>query len=133
MLAIEVEYLMGRVLASAHNDRKKVERPPHPQKLFSALVAAYEECEMGGEARAALEWLESLHDQPKIYAQPADARGFGREVSDVFVPINDSVEQFKENKKIKKLFPLIADGLNLRRNIKVDASNQSWLAFQEAD
>lgn len=116
MLAIEIEYLMGRVLASTHNERRMAEWPPHPQKLFSALVAAYEECDLGSDARAALEWMEALRDPPQIYAQPPDKEGWGRDVSYVFVPVNDSEAQFKKNKIKKKLYPLIADGINLRRN-----------------
>ena len=40
MLAIEIEFLTGRYAATAHNDRKCAEWPPHPARFFSALVAA---------------------------------------------------------------------------------------------
>jgi CRISPR-associated protein Csb2 len=89
MLALEVEYLMRRVLASSHNDRTVVEWPPHPSRLFSALVAAYEECDLGDSARAALEWLESL-PEPRIYAKPPEHEGSVRDAHGVFVPVNDS-------------------------------------------
>src|SRR5687768_2406645 len=89
MFALEVEYLMGRVLASTHNDRTTVEWPPHPARLFSALVAAYEECDLGDLARAALEWLETL-PEPRIYAKPPEHEGFVRDAHGVFVPVNDS-------------------------------------------
>ncbi len=46
MLALEIEYLMGRVLAATREDRRTVEWP-HPSRLFSALVAAYQECDLG--------------------------------------------------------------------------------------
>jgi CRISPR-associated protein Csb2 len=88
MLALQVEYLMGRVLASAHNDRTAVEWPPHPARLFSALVAAYEECDLGNGARAALEWLETL-PEPRIYAKPTEHEGSVRDTHGVFVPVND--------------------------------------------
>ncbi len=88
MLALEVEYLMGRVLAAGHNDRREVEWPPHPSRLYSALVAAYKECELGDEARTALEWLEAL-PAPDIYAQPPQHDEFVRDVADLFVPVND--------------------------------------------
>lgn len=89
MLALEVEYLMGRVLASRREDRRAVEWPPHPARLFSALVAACKECDMGDDARAALQWLEAL-PAPAIYANPPSHEDRVRDVHDVFVPVNDA-------------------------------------------
>ena len=89
MLAFEMEYLMGRVLASTRDDRKVVEWPPHPSRLFSAFVAAYRECDLGEDARAALEWLEGLPESPRIYAQPPEHGGWIRDSHEVFVPVND--------------------------------------------
>ena len=89
MFAVEVEYLMGRVLASSYNDRTAVEWPPHPARMFSALVAAYEERDLGEGARAALEWLETL-PEPGIYAKPPEHQGTVRDAHGVFVPVNDS-------------------------------------------
>jgi CRISPR-associated protein Csb2 len=88
MLALEVEYLMGRVLATRRDDRRAVEWPPHPARLFAALVAAFKECELGSDVRRALEWLEAL-PEPSIYANPPEHDGNVREVRDVFVPVND--------------------------------------------
>lgn len=88
MFALEVEFLMGRVLASAHDDRRSVEWPPHPTRIFSALVAAYEECDLGSEAREALEWLEVM-PPPMLYANPPDHERWSRDVHSVFVPVND--------------------------------------------
>lgn len=89
MLALEVEYLMGRALASRRENRKAVEWPPHPARLFSALVAACKECDMGEDARAALQWLEAL-PAPAIYANPPSHEDWVRDVHDVFVPVNDA-------------------------------------------
>lgn len=89
MFALEVEYLMARVIASVHNDRTMVEWPPHPARLFSALVAAYKECDLGDGARAALEWLETL-PEPRIYAKPPEHEGAVRDTHGIFVPVNDS-------------------------------------------
>lgn len=121
MLVLEVEYLMGRALASRREDRKAVEWPPHPARLFSALVAAYKECDMGEDARFALEWLETL-PPPAIYANPPDHEGYVRDVCDVFVPVNDSNDQLKKKKdgKISK-FPQISDGIGIRRG-----RNERW-------
>ncbi|EPH07275.1 CRISPR-associated protein/csb2, dpsyc system protein [Propionibacterium sp. oral taxon 192 str. F0372] len=41
MLTIEVNFLTGRYVASAHDDRDEPEWPPHPARLFSALVSAW--------------------------------------------------------------------------------------------
>ena len=38
---IEVNFLTGRYVATFHNDRRQPEWPPHPARLFSALVAAW--------------------------------------------------------------------------------------------
>ena len=104
MLALEVEYLMGRILASAHNDRTLVEWPPHPARLFSALVAAYEESDLGDEARAALEWLEVL-PEPGIYAKPPEHEGSMRDAHGVFVPVNDSSEIPERRLRQVRWFP----------------------------
>lgn len=58
MLAIEVEYLMERVYASEFADKTKNEWPPHPARLFSALVAAYRDTDGTEDERQALLWLE---------------------------------------------------------------------------
>lgn len=89
MLALEIEYLMGRVLAATRDDRRTVEWPPHPSRLFSALVAAYQECDLDKDARAALEWLEALPESPRIYAHPPEHKGYIRDTNEVFVPVND--------------------------------------------
>src|SRR5258708_33918376 len=57
MLAFEVEYLLGRVFAGDFSDRAASEWPPHPARLFSALVAAHFETGATHEGRAALDWL----------------------------------------------------------------------------
>ena len=60
MLAFEVEYLLGRVFSGDSRDREEPEWPPHPARLFSALVAACHETRMGEGVREALLWLEKL-------------------------------------------------------------------------
>ena len=81
--AIHVHYLTGYCCA-AEAGTGRVEWPPHPARLFMALVSA---CyESGGEVAelAALRWLESL-DPPTVFAGDHDPR---RGVQ-VFVPTND--------------------------------------------
>ncbi len=85
MLAIEVNFLTGRYIATAYNSRQAGEWPPHPARLFSALVATHfaDEEPAAGE-RAVLEWLEA-QPPPEIRASGASAR----EIYTVFVPVND--------------------------------------------
>ena len=86
MFALEVEYLTGRAVASARDDRDSAEWPPHPGRLFMALVAAHAERDSNDEAEnAALAWLESLRP-PEISATGASYRV----VLDVYVPVNDN-------------------------------------------
>jgi CRISPR-associated protein Csb2 len=86
MLALEVHLLAGRYVATAFNDRLAAEWPPHPARLFSALVAAhFEELDPPAQERAALQWLEA-QGAPEITAPEASAR----DVVTVYVPVNDT-------------------------------------------
>lgn len=85
MLAIELTFLTGRYVATSYNDRRRAEWPPHPARLFSALVATHFAAESpASEERQALRWLEAL--APPEIAHSAAAE---REVVTVFVPVND--------------------------------------------
>ncbi len=85
MFAIEVEFLMGRVVATDIHERNEPEWPPHPQRLFSALVASQSDLDLGSPGELALAWLESL-PPPEIRAELAPSR---RQVHSHWVPIND--------------------------------------------
>jgi len=83
VLVIEVEYLMGRSYATDFRDDTKPEWPPHPDRLFEALVAAHHDTFSENGERTALRWLETL-GAPQI----ADGE-MGRADSVVnFVPTN---------------------------------------------
>jgi len=83
-LVIEVEYLTGCAMATDRELRNKPEWPPHPQRLFSSLVAAYKECDFGEAERAALDWLEGLAP-PQLRFSEAPPR----DPAPVYVPVND--------------------------------------------
>lgn len=86
MLAIEVNFLTERFVATAHHDRRAAEWPPHPARLFSALVAAWADDDAPSpDERRALEWLEA-QDPPSIAATEAVTR----KVLTNFVPVNDT-------------------------------------------
>lgn len=93
MLAIEVEFLMGRAVSASWGQRERPEWPPHPQRLFSALVAAHFEMDTGPGAEAALRWLETL-PAPEICADPDPSY---RDAHIHWVPVND--EAVKSEKK----------------------------------
>ena len=77
--------MTGRFVATSHNDRRKSEWPPHPARLFSALVAAWADADTPAPSeRAALEWLES-QPPPKVAASEA----VQRHAVSHFVPVND--------------------------------------------
>ncbi len=86
MTAIEVNFLTGRYVATAHHDREAHEWPPHGARLFSALVATWADAEVPDETeRSALEWLET--QQPPRISAPEVVR---RRVVSHFVPVNDA-------------------------------------------
>src|SRR5689334_20692159 len=74
MFALRIEYLSGRSVSTEYNARDKAEWPPHPARVFSALVAAWASCEEHSEReRKALEWLEGI-GSPMISASHATER-----------------------------------------------------------
>jgi len=88
MLAVALDLLTGRYGATEYNDRGRAEWPPHPARLFSALVAAWADAEQpDSEERAALLWLEN---QGAPYLACSDASELARRrVVTVYVPGND--------------------------------------------
>ena len=86
MLTIEVNFLTGRFVASAYHDRTRPEWPPHPARLFSALVATWADADrLDPTERQAIVWLENL-PPPSISASDATPRITATH----FVPVNDA-------------------------------------------
>jgi CRISPR-associated protein Csb2 len=124
MLAIEVELLAGRYAATAHNDRNRVEWPPHPARFFSAMVAALHDRDaVDLSERESLLWLEN-QGAPSLWVDE-EARIGRREVHGVYVPVNDvslgaDIEAFGSSLRIaiEKLTRKISEierKLNLQR------------------
>lgn len=96
MVVIEIQLLGGRYVAIADNRKATVdaraEWPPHPVRLFSAMVSAFHDrpAEWRTDARAVLESLQAA-DAPEIEATNLDndSRIGLRTVCAVFVPGND--------------------------------------------
>lgn len=103
MFAILVELLTGRYAAMAYNDRDAAEWPPHPGRLFSALVAVRadhaDDDPLGQAELEALRWLET-QVPPEILASPP-AHTARRTVAPVYVPVNDvSVIRYPSRDKL---------------------------------
>jgi CRISPR-associated protein Csb2 len=89
MLAISAELLTGRYTATSFNQWDVAEWPPHPARLFSALVAAWADVdEPDPIERDALLWLES--QGPPALTCSDDAATAKRAPVDVYVPVNDA-------------------------------------------
>ena len=60
MFALGIEFLMRRAIITRIDNREEPEWPPHPDRVFMALVAAWGESGEDPDHRTALEWLETL-------------------------------------------------------------------------
>jgi CRISPR-associated protein Csb2 len=93
MLALGVELLMRRAIITRWDNREEPEWPPHPDRMFMALVAAWGEAGENAEQRVALEWLETLK---------APSLAIPLEVSErtpftSYVPVNDDSSPMGKN------------------------------------
>jgi CRISPR-associated protein Csb2 len=84
MLTLEIEFLAGVCFAAKRQSSEDPDWPPQPDRVFSALVAAWGTRGERAEERAALEWLEQ-QPPPVIEASSFEPRGVG--IS--YVPPND--------------------------------------------
>ncbi len=112
MLAIKVEYLTGVCVATRHDDpsRSAPEWPPHPDRLFSALVAAAGDMsapalEIPGPAKRALQWLlepapEGAGGAPQVWASEAH----DRLAPDVHMPTNPHPDEIR--KAVRGILPV---------------------------
>lgn len=108
MLIIEVQFLTGRYVAIADNRKAtadaSAEWPPHPARLFSAMVSVLHDwpADWIADARVALKLLEN--QAPEIEASNLDDedRIGRRSVCQVFVPINSvSLISEQQSQKIR--------------------------------
>jgi CRISPR-associated protein Csb2 len=86
VFAIAIELLAGRYTATQFNDRSQPEWPPHPARLYSAMVATWADSDTpDASERAALRWLED-QSAPTIHC----GEDHRRTVVTHFVPVNDA-------------------------------------------
>lgn len=96
MLALGIHYLTGYATATDAGRRDQAEWPPHPGRVYMALVAAHYETEPASdnhtaldqwkEEHAVLEWLEAL-EAPALKVSDHDERV----VVTTYVPVNDKL------------------------------------------
>jgi CRISPR-associated protein Csb2 len=125
MLALEVTLLLGRYVATDFRDRDRPEWPPHPDRLFSALVSAGCESGLGESARAALLWLES-QPPPAMYA---DERPAVQTPATVYVPVNDPAADLlpQRAERQPRTFPSVAPWVE-----EVGECPSVWFIWPEA-
>ena len=83
-LVLEIEYLLGVAFAARSQSSEVPDWPPQPDRVFSALVAAWGARGERLKERQALEWRE-IQAAPEVAA----SGGFARTAATVFVPPND--------------------------------------------
>jgi CRISPR-associated protein Csb2 len=88
VLALGIRYLTGTAMATDVADRSRPEWPPHPDRVFMALVAAHKETDATETEHEALIWLEA-QGPPSLAGAGVDA--FATRDSVVsYVPVNDT-------------------------------------------
>jgi len=111
LFSIEVEFLTKRVYAASWSRKDAVEWPPHPSRLFSALVASYEEAVHEKQASKALEWLETL-PPPEMYVEPDSLlqnHNVLKSTSPSFyVPVNDDKNIPEKRMRKERHFPSLS-------------------------
>jgi CRISPR-associated protein Csb2 len=103
MFTLRVTYLMGRVYSSAFDDgddKREPEWPPHPSRLFSALVAAWGDSGAEGELKPGLDWIEQ-QGPPTICAGDCTPR----KLVQAFVPVNDARTLPEDRPRKPRTFP----------------------------
>lgn len=95
MFALGIEYLNGWAMATHPADRERAEWPPHPDRVFMALVAACMETDGGEDELKALEWMEGLGPPTILHSEATP-----RTSVTTFVPVNDERSPIKKGKAL---------------------------------
>ena len=99
-LILEIEFLLGIAFAAIGPDRAEPDWPPQPDRVFSALVAAWAARGERAPERAALEWLER-QPGPGI----ACSEAAHRPALTTFVPPNDKATAPEARRRQPRRFP----------------------------
>jgi CRISPR-associated protein Csb2 len=142
--ALGIRYLNGWAMAAADGAKKETaEWPPHPERVFLALAAAWFETGQDPEEGDALRWLEAL-PPPGIVASDASFRtaskGSAPPVS--YVPVNDAAlaRQIPRSSELAKLKEAGLDLLPEHRGrqprsfpVAIPVSDHVYLTWSSAD
>jgi len=91
MFALGLRYLNGWAMAAADGARKETaEWPPHPDRIFMALAAAWFETGRAPAEGEALCWLEGLPPPGIAAAAATFRRASGGKPAICYVPVNDT-------------------------------------------
>lgn len=129
MFAIAIELLAGRYTATQFNDRSQAEWPPHPARLYSAMVATWADSdEPAPGERAALRWLED-QGAPFIHC----GEDHRRTVVTHFVPVNDATALTRDMSSTYLSMESARDGLSAaRRSDDEKAAKRAQSALAKA-
>lgn len=95
MFILGIRYLNNWAMATHPADYREPEWPPHPDRVFMALVAAHFESNGDSTQRGALEWLER-QVLPELLVTLANYRS----TVTTFVPVNDRGDPVKKGKAL---------------------------------
>jgi len=123
MFALGIRYLNGFVVAS-HGSHARVEWPPHPARVFMALVAAHYQTGADAPEREALLWLEK-QPPPEIHAPEASPCA----VVTQYVPVNDKAGPSKTLMHSSALTRALQPRIFARAAL---ADDTVWLAWPHA-
>ncbi|MBI4756020.1 MAG: type I-U CRISPR-associated protein Cas5/Cas6 [Betaproteobacteria bacterium] len=113
MFSLGIRYLMGWSMAAADGARKEqAEWPPHPDRVFMALAAAWFETGQEAAEGKALGWLETLSPPGMCVSDKLSHR-----IVTHFVPVNDDSAPIKWDAQAKKWqFRQVSGDLPIGRN-----------------
>lgn len=106
MFALAWEYLAGVAVATVPTDRQQAEWPPHPDRVFQALVAAWGESGASPDHALALRWLEQLPPPELGASNPIILE---RKTVKTYVPANDLEGASKSKEYGDPLLGLLPD------------------------
>ena len=136
MFVLEIEYLNGISYATRISGTNQVtEWPPHPDRVFMALIDAWGETKNFKEAEA-LRWLEAQKPPNVLFPSANHRKSFQN-----FVPVSSNAEEcyFNKDKKTRKLKPIynIVSSINRKPRffpaaILPDADHIVYLVWENA-
>jgi len=100
MTVLGIRYLTGNSVAADVTEESLPEWPPHPARVFMAMVAAHFETGAEPSEREALLWLEQ-QPPPSIYASEEQRRS----TVEVFVAVNDEAGIGMARSRQPRTFP----------------------------